>query len=86
MPDRPTQCASCNKRMSKKTWYYRNGQYFCKKRCYEEFKAKAAKEAQDKKEEAAPKDTKAEAKPAPAAEKAEKVEKAEEAKPQAAST
>lgn len=45
MADRPNQCASCNKRMSRKSWYYRNGQYFCKKRCFETAKAKAAQEA-----------------------------------------
>ena len=44
MADRPNVCASCNKRMSRKSWYYRNGQYFCKKRCFETAKAKAAEE------------------------------------------
>ena len=45
MADRPNQCSSCNKRMSRKSWYYRNGQYFCKKRCFETAKAKAVQEA-----------------------------------------
>ena len=43
MPDRPATCSSCNKRLSKKTWYYRNGQYFCKKGCWKT----AAKKASD---------------------------------------
>ncbi|GEM_PF-881001 len=72
MADRPNQCASCNKRMSRKSWYYRNGQYFCKKHCFETAKAKAAQEA------AKTKEAKAEGKVAAAeAPKAEKVEKAE---------
>ena len=41
MAERPSVCASCGKRLSKKSWYYRNGQFFCKKRCWETAKAKA---------------------------------------------
>lgn len=41
MADRSTTCSSCGKRLNKKSWYYRNGQYFCKKRCWETAKAKA---------------------------------------------
>ena len=32
--DRPATCASCGKRLNRKQWYYRNGKYFCKKRCW----------------------------------------------------
>ena len=45
MADRPTACSSCGKRLSKKSWYYRNGQFFCKKRCWETAKEKAVTEA-----------------------------------------
>ncbi len=45
MANRASACASCAKRLSKKTWYYRNGQYFCKKRCWETAKAKAGADA-----------------------------------------
>ncbi|MBI3087669.1 MAG: hypothetical protein HYY91_02100 [Candidatus Omnitrophica bacterium] len=44
MPDRPTNCPTCNKRLSKKSWYYRNGQYACKKGCWQAAQAKAKQE------------------------------------------
>jgi hypothetical protein len=55
MAERPTNCPSCGKRLSRKQWYYRNGQFYCKKGCWETAKAKAAEEraakaAQDKPE------------------------------------
>ena len=61
--DRPAACASCGKRLNRKSWYYRNGKFFCKRRCWvtESVKAAdAAKAAAEKKaaEAAAPaKDT-----------------------------
>ena len=42
MANRPSACASCAKRLSKKQWYYRNGQFYCKRRCWETAKDKAA--------------------------------------------
>ncbi len=33
-------CTSCGKRLTRKSWYYRNGNYFCHKRCWETEKAK----------------------------------------------
>ena len=36
---RATTCAQCSKRLDRKKQYYRNGRYFCNKRC---FKAAAA--------------------------------------------
>lgn len=54
MAERPTSCAHCDKRLSKKQWYYRNGKFFCKQRCFHEAQQKAASEQE---------------KPAPAAEK-----------------
>lgn len=46
MAEKPTACSSCAKRLSKKSWYYRNGQYFCKRRCWEDAVAKAAEAKQ----------------------------------------
>lgn len=44
--ERPTNCAVCNKSFKHKHWYYKNGKYFCTKRCWEklktELKTKAA--------------------------------------------
>ena len=31
----PTTCASCNKSIKNKRWYYRNGKYYCSKRCWQ---------------------------------------------------
>ena len=45
MAERPTTCANCAKRLSKKQRYYRNGQFFCQKRCWVTAQEKAAKEA-----------------------------------------
>jgi len=43
----PTECALCGKSFAKKMWYYRNGAYFCNKKCYakqaEKIKAEAEK-------------------------------------------
>jgi len=49
MADRPSACAHCGKRLSRKQWYYRNGAFFCKRRCWEDAKAKAAQEGQKQK-------------------------------------
>lgn len=43
--ERATNCASCNKRLFRKKQYYRNGAYFCNKRCFKAASAKAAKAA-----------------------------------------
>ena len=43
--DRPAACASCGKRLNRKQWYYRNGKYFCKKRCWVTENAKATEAA-----------------------------------------
>ena len=42
--NRPATCASCGTRLSQKSWYYRNGKYFCKRRCWETEKAKVEEE------------------------------------------
>ena len=41
---RAATCTSCGKRLNRKQWYYRNGKYFCKKRCWVTERDKAAKE------------------------------------------
>lgn len=32
--NRPKACSQCNKNLKRKTWYFRNGKYFCNKRCW----------------------------------------------------
>ena len=44
---RPATCTSCGKRLNRKQWYYRNGKYFCKKRCWVTESEKAASEAKE---------------------------------------
>ena len=75
---RAATCGSCDKRLTRKSWYYRNGGYYCKKRCFVTAQAKAAKEAVEQKEKA-----EKEAAEKEAAEKA-KVQAAEKAKVEAA--
>ncbi|MBN1526671.1 MAG: hypothetical protein JW919_03700 [Candidatus Omnitrophica bacterium] len=31
---KPENCAGCNKSIKKKRWYYRNGKFYCTKRCW----------------------------------------------------
>ena len=33
--EKPSTCASCNKSIKNKRWYYRNGKYYCSKRCWQ---------------------------------------------------
>jgi hypothetical protein len=40
MAEKPATCV-CGKRLSKKQWYYRNGQFFCKKSCWKTAQEKA---------------------------------------------
>ena len=39
--NRAATCTSCGKRLTRKQWYYRNGKYFCKKRCWDTEQEKA---------------------------------------------
>jgi len=32
--EKPSNCAACNKSIKRKRWYYRNGKYYCTKRCW----------------------------------------------------
>ena len=43
--NRAATCTSCSKRLTRKSWYYRNGKYFCKKRCWVTESEKAASAA-----------------------------------------
>lgn len=79
--NRPAACASCGKRLSRKSWFYRNGKFFCKRRCWETEQAKAVTEqAKAEKEKA----EKAEAAAAPAARPGDSEGRAGEAAPKAA--
>ena len=43
--NRSATCTSCGKRLNRKSWYYRNGKYYCKKRCWVAENEKAATES-----------------------------------------
>ena len=42
---RAATCSSCGKRLNRKSWYYRNGKYYCKRHCWVTEQEKATKEA-----------------------------------------
>ena len=46
--EKPANCMKCNKRLQRKTWYYRNEGYFCSKRCWR-LAAKAATKSKESK-------------------------------------
>ncbi len=48
--EKPANCASCNKSIKNKRWYYRNGKYYCSKRCWQT----AAKKEKAPKDQAVP--------------------------------
>ena len=41
--EKPSNCAGCNKSIKKKRWYYRNGKYYCTKRCWKNALSKEEK-------------------------------------------
>lgn len=41
--ERPDNCVGCKKSIKKKRWYYRDGLYYCTKRCWSTTTKKAAK-------------------------------------------
>lgn len=47
-----TTCAQCSKNLNKKTYYYRNNNYFCNQRCFGLFWPKYLEEKAKKEEEA----------------------------------
>lgn len=79
---KPTNCLACNKVLRHKRWYYRNGLYYCTKRCWK--KDREAKEKGKAEKEKAAVEA-AEKAAQEAAEKAAK-EKAEKAAQDAAQT
>ncbi len=44
--NRPSSCSVCGKRLNRKQWYYRNGRYYCKRRCWETERAKGPQAAE----------------------------------------
>jgi len=42
---KPANCMKCNKILQRKKWYYRNGGYYCSKRCWKLSVATKKKEA-----------------------------------------
>ena len=58
----PTNCAQCNVRIRRKSWYYRNGKHFCGPNC-----AKLYREKQAGEKEKAQAEAQAKAKEQPAA-------------------
>lgn len=49
--EKPANCAGCNKSIKKKRWYYRDGKYYCTKRCW--MAASKKKEAKPEAQEGA---------------------------------
>ena len=45
LANKAATCSHCGKRLNRKSWYYRNGAYFCKPRCWEAARAKVAGES-----------------------------------------
>lgn len=41
--EKPANCEGCKKSIKKKRWYYRNGKYYCTKRCWGATDKKAQK-------------------------------------------
>ncbi len=41
--EKPVNCAACKKSIRKKRWYYRDGNYYCTKRCWSTATKKPAK-------------------------------------------
>jgi hypothetical protein len=33
--EKPASCITCSKSIKKKRWYYRDGKYYCSKRCWQ---------------------------------------------------
>ena len=90
--NRPANCSSCDKRLSLKSVYYRNGKWFCNRRCWDAEQVKQAEEAAKEKpkeetvkvkEPATPEAPKTEAAAAGKEEKKEEKEEKPRAQPEA---
>ncbi len=44
--EKPANCASCNKSIKNKRWYYRSGKFYCTKRCWKTAAKKEEKPAE----------------------------------------
>ncbi len=42
--EKQTNCLSCNKPIKKLKRYYRNGKFYCNKRCFQKFVEKSSQE------------------------------------------
>jgi hypothetical protein len=47
--EKQTNCLACNKVIKKLKVYYRNGKFYCSKRCWRTFMDKSKAEAKEKK-------------------------------------
>ncbi len=45
----PSECAGCAKPLKKRIWYYRNGAFFCTKKCYKRKVEEDRKKKEEKK-------------------------------------
>ena len=45
--EKVTNCPACKKHLEKAKKYYRNGQYFCNKNCWEKMKKEAKEKSQE---------------------------------------
>ncbi len=43
---KPKNCVFCNKALRRKSWYYRNSKYYCRKKCWQEECKKLEKAAE----------------------------------------
>lgn len=41
-PVKPSNCTQCNKPLKRGNWYYRNGKFYCNKRCWKKTTEKVA--------------------------------------------
>ena len=47
--ERPTNCMKCNKRLKRKSWYYKNNGYYCSKGCWQQAVEDLAKKKEKEK-------------------------------------
>lgn len=48
--NKPAECAGCGKAIKRKAWYYRNGTFYCTKKCYKRKLEATSKESEKKSE------------------------------------
>lgn len=47
-PTKPAECSACAKSLKHRNWYYREGAFYCTRRCYKKKLEEKAKAAQEK--------------------------------------